>query len=135
MDHLDLTSVTSVTSVTQVVWVFKPIGWNPADCVVEYLRLNKDTLLNKKIAFAGRLDPIACGLLPLIITDKNENKDRQNKKESLQSSYKTYRFSLISGLKSDSFDIMGITEKRDKPFDHERFITEDIIPPMARRMI
>ena len=46
-----------------VIWVFKPIGWTPKDCVDKLKEIFKDD----KISFAGRLDPMAYGMLPIII--------------------------------------------------------------------
>lgn len=93
----------------RIIWVFKPIGWTPKDCILE---CQKRIPNSPKLAFAGRLDPMACGLLPIIINDtRNETKD------GIQSTYKTYRFEVIMNLESDTFDILGIIKKRDKPTD------------------
>lgn len=91
-----------------VVWINKPIGWTPKDCIVEYQKQNNITT---KIAFAGRLDPMAHGLLPLIIHE-GDVKKVQEIKENLQGSYKTYQFKIIMGLESDSYDILGLVKKR-----------------------
>ncbi len=95
-----------------VVWVFKPIGWTPKDCILEYQKLVK-----KKMAFAGRLDPMACGLLPLIIHETEDIKQVQEVKESLQGSYKTYQFNLILGFETDTYDILGLPKKREGKYD------------------
>ena len=88
-----------------VTWVFKPIGWNPTDCIRKLQKLDK--FKGQKLAYAGRLDPMACGLMPLI---KNTGvKERDN----LQNSYKTYQFNSIIGLKTDTYDILGIPEVRE----------------------
>lgn len=103
-----------------IIWVFKPIGWTPKDCIDECQKT-----IDKKMAFAGRLDPMASGLLPLIIhqTDDIDGRKRvQELKESLQGSYKTYQFKLIIGLESDTFDILGLIKRREfiPPFDLDR---------------
>jgi tRNA pseudouridine(55) synthase len=90
--------------VTRVVWIFKPIGKTPKECVIECQKLHPDD----KLSFAGRLDPMACGLMPIIINDsKNSIRD------SIQEKYKTYRFNVILGLQSDTYDILGIVKRRD----------------------
>lgn len=93
-----------------IIWIFKPIGYTPKDCIIEY---QKRTNINKKIAFAGRLDPMAYGLLPLIIHESDDATVVQKIKESLQGSYKTYQFKLILGLESDTFDILGLAKRRE----------------------
>lgn len=94
----------------KVVWVFKPIGWTPKNCIIECQKILNTT---QKMAFAGRLDPMACGLLPIIINDKVDTNKSHMTKENLQNTYKTYQFKLILGLKSDTFDILGIVQKRN----------------------
>ncbi|ARF09993.1 tRNA U55 pseudouridine synthase TruB [Indivirus ILV1] len=91
-----------------VIWFFKPIGWTPKDCVIEYQKI-----INQKIAFAGRLDPMACGLMPIIIHNSNNTVEVQKIKELLQGSYKTYRFKLILDFQSDTYDILGIANKKE----------------------
>ena len=94
---------------SSVVWVFKPIGWTPKDCIIEYQKTEP-----KKMAFAGRLDPMAYGLLPLIIHQQNiDTKQVQEKKASLQSSYKTYQFKLVLGFESDTYDILGLVKSKE----------------------
>jgi len=99
---------------TKVIWVFKPIGWTPKECVVECQKLHP----NDKLSFAGRLDPMACGLMPIIINDsKNSIRD------GIQEKYKTYRFNVILGLQSDTYDILGIIKRRNvvsKQIDDEQ---------------
>jgi len=94
-----------------VIWVFKPIGWTPKDCVIECQKK-----IDKKMIFAGRLDPMAYGLLPIIANNTNDsfgNKEVQILKESLQGSYKTYKFKLVVGLESDTYDILGMIKRRN----------------------
>lgn len=80
-------------------WIFKPIGWTPKMCVEEFKKLNNT---NEKYAFAGRLDPMAYGLIPIMRnTDKNI---RMN----MEGNFKTYRFKIISGIITDTYDILGI---------------------------
>lgn len=100
-----------------IVWVFKPIGWTPKDCILEYQKL-----VNKKMAFAGRLDPMACGLLPLIIHETEDTKQVQEVKESLQGSYKTYQFNLIIGFETDTYDILGLPKTREGKYN----LTEEL---------
>ncbi len=90
-----------------VIWTFKPIGYSPKDCI--------DKLNIGKMTFAGRLDPIACGLQPLILHKESiNNQDIQEIKKKLQNSYKTYQFKVILGLQSDSYDILGLVKKSEE---------------------
>lgn len=82
-----------------IVWLHKPIGWTPKTCIDEYRSITGE---KGKIAFAGRLDPMAYGLLPIII-----NEDR-NTAAALESTDKTYQFKVIMGLQTDTYDILGL---------------------------
>lgn len=63
---------------------------------------------NETYSYAGRLDPMAEGLLLVLVGD--ENKDR-SKYLDLQ---KTYEFEILIGVASDTYDVMGrITQTSD----------------------
>ncbi len=79
-----------------LVWVNKPIGLSPKDCTD---KLKKE---NVKVGFAGRLDPLAYGLLPLVINDKGAVLQ-----SSVMNKDKVYQFKMICGLSSTTFDILG----------------------------
>lgn len=82
-----------------IVWIHKPIGWTPKGCIDEYRRVTGE---KSKIAFAGRLDPMAYGLLPIIIEGTRDIAS------ALESTYKTYQFKIILGLQTDTYDILGL---------------------------
>jgi tRNA U55 pseudouridine synthase TruB len=122
--------------------IFKPVGMSLFSCinrVREELGLEHD----RKISYAGRLDPIACGLIPIVITPDLER--RKMICESFNGCYKTYRFNVIMGLKSDSYDILGIAEHlneytedlveiQDKIFDLS-LITRQEYPPFSSKTV
>lgn len=82
-----------------IVWIHKPIGWTPKACIDEYRSVTGE---KGKIAFAGRLDPMAYGLLPIVV---NGTRDTAS---LLESSDKTYQFKVILGLQTDTYDILGL---------------------------
>lgn len=57
-----------------------------------------------KIGYAGRLDPLAHGVLLLMIGE--ETKQR----ETYQNFSKTYEFEAMLGLGTDSYDLLGIVD-------------------------
>lgn len=59
-------------------------------------------LKKEKITYAGRLDPLAFGKV-VILTDKDIYKRDEYCKYN-----KTYKFKLIHGIQTDTFDILGI---------------------------
>jgi tRNA pseudouridine55 synthase len=54
-----------------------------------------------KISYAGRLDPMADGLLLLLVGEENK---RRKEYELLP---KTYEFSVLLGVSTDSYDLLG----------------------------
>lgn len=80
-----------------IILVDKPLGWTMLDLVNYY----KNEYPNKKISFAGRLDPIATGKVKLLLDDSI----KLNIEES--SGFKKYSFNLIHGIQTDSYDILG----------------------------
>lgn len=94
-----------------IVYLHKPIGMVLNDCN-EYLR---NIYFDKKISFAGRLDPMARGIMPFIIRDINGKGDETQ--QNLQHGYKIYQFCCLSNFKSKSFDILSIADIRENNLD------------------
>ena len=49
--------------------VNKPIGWT-SNQLIDYIKNNFNEFRNSKISYAGRLDPMAHGLMILLIDDE-----------------------------------------------------------------
>lgn len=95
--------------------VYKDIGETPDDII----KLMKLLYNPTKIAYSGRLDPMARGLLTILIDDETKNTPLYNKHN------KTYEFIIIVGIKTDTDDILGIIEKYDDvKYDIEKITTE-----------
>lgn len=88
----------------KILSIYKPQGLTPFQ-LIEKLREVKTEYKDIKIGFAGRLDPLAHGVMLLTIGEGN--KERQ-KYLNLN---KTYRFSVLFGPETDSYDYLGIIEK------------------------
>ena len=74
--------------------LYKPIGKTPLE-MLDYVNADKKS-------YAGRLDPMAHGLL-LVLT--NEHCLAQN---SFHNFNKVYKFEILIGLNTDTHDILGI---------------------------
>eukprot|EP01087_Luapelamoeba_hula_P020595 TRINITY_DN7053_c0_g1_i1.p1 TRINITY_DN7053_c0_g1~~TRINITY_DN7053_c0_g1_i1.p1 ORF type:complete len:396 (-),score=81.33 TRINITY_DN7053_c0_g1_i1:14-1201(-) len=57
-----------------------------------------------KVGYAGRLDPMARGLLLCLVGDENK---RQKGHELLE---KEYKFELLLGVATDTFDVLGLVQ-------------------------
>lgn len=88
--------------------VHKKIGETPLQCIQRLFDTTKNTY-----TYAGRLDPMAEGLLIIL-----ENKECKNAKQ-YHSLNKTYEYTFIVGIGTDTYDCLG-------KIIHERFSEEDI---------
>ncbi len=66
-------------------------------------------LEKEKLSYAGRLDPLAQGVMLVLSGEANKNRDVHLNHD------KTYYFDVLFGLKSDSFDPLGIVKKGRLP--------------------
>lgn len=94
----------------------KKVGETPLS-VLENFKKNNPELRDQKLAYAGRLDPMASGLLLVLI-----GKECRNREEYLELD-KEYIFEVLLGIQSDTGDILGLVEKysEDKKFNNTEF--------------
>src|SRR6185437_6426136 len=93
----------------KIIGVYKPIGLTPLE-VIKKLQESKPELTTVKIGYAGRLDPLAHGLLLLMIGEETK------KREKYLSFPKKYRFEVAFGVSTDTYDLLGlVTTSKRKP--------------------
>lgn len=115
--------------------IYKPIGKTPLQMIQE-VKKNHPKYKDEPISYAGRLDPMAHGVLLLMIGEANKNR------QSYLHMPKTYEFDAVLGIETDSYDILGLLKKTYSchsrpacpPVSHDResisnnnFICEDVI--------
>ncbi len=86
--------------------VYKPVGYTPLQLVQKVKEVYPE-FTHTKIGYAGRLDPMAEGLLLLLIGDTNKQK------KAYEGLDKIYEFELILGIETDSYDVLGIVQQSD----------------------
>ena len=92
----------------KIIIAYKPIGRTPLE-LIKILKENKK-YKTTKMSYAGRLDPMAHGLM-IILLDSECYK--QNLYHNLD---KIYKFKLLLGISTDTFDILGkITGNSENP--------------------
>ena len=94
-----------------VIPCIKYIGQTPLDVVEALRETNKWDKKDVKLSYAGRLDPMAHGLMIVL---KDEECANQHKWHNMN---KTYEFKLLIGLSTDTYDILGVS-KKTKPKVH-----------------
>ncbi len=90
----------------RIILINKPISITPLQTIRMLQSLNPE-LEGKKIGYAGRLDPMAEGLLLLLIGDENK------KRKEYEQLPKTYDFEVLLGLETDSYDVLGLIQRVD----------------------
>lgn len=87
-----------------ILLLYKPVSITPLE-LIEKFRLDNPLYKDSKLGYAGRLDPMAEGLLLILVGDENK------KKKAYEKLKKTYEFSVLFGVKTDTYDILGLAQK------------------------
>lgn len=101
---------------SQIFPIFKPIGQTPLQTIDEF-RQKFPEYADQKISYAGRLDPMAEGLLLLVV-------GYQKGKEELLHLDKIYEFSLILGIETDTYDLLGKVTRKEESFNEQQKSSE-----------
>lgn len=88
--------------------VNKKEGETPLECL-ESFRIKKKIAKDVPMTYAGRLDPMASGLMILLIGEECKNKDKYLGLD------KEYEFEILFGFATDTYDILGkiISARKD----------------------
>ncbi|ETB64011.1 TPA: hypothetical protein DIC38_01190 [Candidatus Nomurabacteria bacterium] len=83
-----------------VIKIYKKKGETPLDCILN-LKKNDERLRFLSMTYAGRLDPLAEGLLIILLGDE------VYKKEEYLNLDKEYEVDILFGFATDTYDLMG----------------------------
>ncbi|KXK10697.1 MAG: tRNA pseudouridine synthase B [Microgenomates bacterium OLB23] len=83
--------------------IYKREGITPLQAVIEF-KTQYPHFANEKISYAGRLDPMADGVLLLLIGEANKER---NQFLFLQ---KSYTVEVLFGIYTDSYDVLGVPQ-------------------------
>lgn len=82
--------------------IYKPVGMTPLE-LIESIRKDKPELAEQKMAFAGRLDPMAEGEMLILIGEECKNRKKYERLD------KKYEFEVLFGVSTDTYDVLGKT--------------------------
>lgn len=91
-----------------VYGIYKPAGCTPLQALFE-LKNEKSELRALPLTYAGRLDPMAEGLLLVLAGEAVHEKDK------FLSVDKEYKVTALLGVQTDSFDLLGIPSLSSPP--------------------
>jgi len=86
--------------VKKILILNKKEGETPLECLGRFRAHNKK-YKDIKMTYAGRLDPMASGLLLVLVGDEVKNKEKYLKLD------KEYEFEVLFGFSTDTYDILG----------------------------
>jgi tRNA pseudouridine55 synthase len=81
--------------------VDKPQGWSPVE-TISALRMRDSSLANERLAYAGRLDPMAEGVMLVLAGDE------VHEAEAYRALDKSYRVGVLVGFATDTYDALGL---------------------------
>lgn len=90
----------------KTIKIYKKVSQTPLQAIIEFKKKHK-RYKKIKMAYAGRLDPMAEGLLLLLLESETKNR------EDYQALDKTYICEFVLGLQTDTYDILGILNKTE----------------------
>ena len=92
----------------KVIKVYKKAGETPLDCI-HNLKRERPELGLLPMTYAGRLDPLAEGVLLILVGDEC------NKKDEYLNLPKVYEIEVLFGFATDTYDVMGKIMKYETP--------------------
>lgn len=91
----------------KIINIYKKTGETPLEAI-NRLRDHKPEFKTAKITYAGRLDPLAEGVLILLLGDAVYDKEKYLKLD------KEYEAEILFGFETDTYDILGLPKKNRK---------------------
>lgn len=88
-----------------MITTYKYIGETPLQ-VVERMRVAHNIAKDVKMAYAGRLDPMAQGVMIILVGDECLTRREYELLE------KEYEFEMLCGVETDTYDVMGIVQNQ-----------------------
>lgn len=87
----------------KVLPIYKPVGTTPFG-IIRQIREKLPEYSNAVLGYAGRLDPMAEGVLLVLVGEENKQRKQYEKLP------KKYEFEILFGVETDTYDPLGIVE-------------------------
>lgn len=105
------------------VVIDKEVGQTPLQAL-EALRAREAWIGQERLAYAGRLDPMASGTLLVLVGEECKRQDRYNGLD------KEYIFEVVLGISSDTGDVLGLST-----LDEAQNIHDEKLRGVARSLV
>ncbi len=90
---------------TKVLKLYKIVGETPLECLSRFRKANSE-YKHEKMTYAGRLDPMAEGVLLVLVGEECKNKDKYLAFD------KEYEMDVLFGFATDTYDLLGLVKKQ-----------------------
>lgn len=105
-------------SMKKILNLYKEIGETPLERLNRF-RKESPKYLSEKMSYVGRLDPMAEGVLLAVVGEENKNREEYLNMD------KEYKFEALLGIKSDTYDTLGLSEfVNNKELNKEQIVAE-----------
>lgn len=94
----------------KLIITHKKLGQTPLESIKEVKKSHPE-LAGTSMTYAGRLDPMAEGLMIVLIGDECKNKDKYLGLD------KTYEFQILIGFETDTHDLLGLVTSSKEIFE------------------
>lgn len=88
----------------KIINIYKPAGMTPLQ-LIHAVKEKYPEFKNQKIGYAGRLDPLAHGVMLLMVEDATREREKYLGLD------KMYEFEVLFGLETDTFDLLGLVKE------------------------
>jgi tRNA pseudouridine(55) synthase len=88
----------------KTVMIYKNEGETPLECLDRF-RVEQPLYKDAVLSYAGRLDPMAEGVMLVLVDEENKNREKYLGLD------KTYEVEILFGVKTDTGDILGKVEE------------------------
>lgn len=112
----------------KVLNIFKPVGLTPVQLIEKVRQLHPE-YQGAVLSFAGRLDPMASGVMLLLVGEENKNRAAYLELE------KEYVFEILFGIETDTFDALGLIRKIGSRSDISKDQLEASLPKYTGEII
>jgi len=102
-----------------ILLLHKKEGETPLEALLKFRAKNKK-YKDTKMTYAGRLDPMASGLLLVLLGEETKNK------EKYLSLDKEYEFQVLFGFATDTYDILGKVASTKEAIENSKELEEKI---------
>ncbi len=106
----------------------KPQGMTPL-AAIDLFRSRNPEYADITLGVAGRLDPMANGLLLVLVGDENK------KRSTYENLSKTYEVDVLFGITTDTYDLLGLVTRTDTPTTLTRDIVSKTIESLPSTLI